>query len=109
MVCVGNCCPPSLSDEVRGRLCCYPAHQVTHPSPYLGCVCVLEAGSWRVTQADLLLEAINLPASAWGGEYHHARFRLLVLLNRKEQEFEASLCWLLYIDTTGSSTQAHAT
>lgn len=79
------------------------------PGPYLGCVCVLEAGSWCVTQAGLLLEVINLPASAWGGEYRLARLRLLVLLNRKEQEFEAILSWLLYVDTTGSSTQAHAT
>lgn len=32
--------PPSLSDEVRGRLCCYPAHQVTHPRSLFGlCLC----------------------------------------------------------------------
>lgn len=42
------------------------------PGPYLGCVCVLEAESWCGTQADLLVEAINLPASALGGEYRHA-------------------------------------
>lgn len=63
---VGRLLSSVLSDEVKAGFAATQHSRSVTPGPYLGFVCVLEAGSWCGTLADLQPEAINLPASASG-------------------------------------------